>query len=331
MNKVIIKLETNYESVPPLVKIDCCNKIIFNSLLDKNLELEVDVDASTNFFIEITKSGKTLDLVKKNYSQSTTINQISLNGIDLKINAFGKFKAMNNPYIEDHTLTTSICSLNGVWRLDLPSYDLIGQVNINDLNLRDKLDYYDIACFGCYQTYGIPNEESNSWPRQLELVTGKKVGNFSIQGSLAKGSANINQITSLIMHYFKNQDDYPNTVILLLPHCAKKQIVNDKGLIENTMIDDESTQEYLLHGEEHLISQIAVKLYDLIKIIEGYGSKFYFSTYYRSEYDLWSKTQCRDYMLPYMEFRDYPTSEDYVMGHEYCEKYAKMLKDYIDC
>ena len=91
MNDLSITISTKYDSKPATVKIIACDKIVFDSEITKRLELQTSIGSFDQFNIRIIKSGKSMDVVKKEHEQSVTIEKISLNGIDLKIEEFGKF------------------------------------------------------------------------------------------------------------------------------------------------------------------------------------------------------------------------------------------------
>ena len=206
-----------------------------------------------HFYIEITKTGKTLELVKKNHEQVITIENINLNGIDLKTQEFGEFRIRDNPYVDDETLQTGRLHLNGKWRLELPKRSLVGTFDPSNKKLRDEVGDCDIACFGCSQTFGSFLEYDQSWPAQLQKITGKSVKNYGIQAS------NINEITSFVDHYVKNYKT--DTILLYLPHTFRRQM-NIDGEIKQIAMDDAQNKELVLHGEEHSIAVLSGNVYE---------------------------------------------------------------------
>ena len=113
MNKVSVSISTKYDSKPPYCRIYVCDNLIFDSTVDSDLELKKDIGHFDRFKVTIIKTGKTLDLIKNNHKQEINIENINLNGIDLKVKAFGMFRLEDNLYVENKTLQTPHLHLNG--------------------------------------------------------------------------------------------------------------------------------------------------------------------------------------------------------------------------
>ena len=319
-NVIKIKLSTEYDSVPPYCKIFCCGDLIFDSLVSNSLELSHQLETFDQFDVKIIKTGKTLDVVKKNHEQSIMIKNISLNGIDLKVAEFGKFHVKDNPYVNDHTLQTNCLNLNGEWLLELPARSIAGKIELEKFKLRDPLEACDIACFGCSQTYGYPLEYNESWPARLQEETGKKTRNYGIAG------ANINEITALVNHYIANYKTA--TILLYLPHTFRRQLeINGSWLrIES---NDPENRDLMLHGEEHSIAVISGDLYNWLDNISQ-NTEIYFGTYQTDEYGLYEKTPLKKFMMPFLEGDDYPkASDDLHHGAEFNRVFAKKIKEFL--
>lgn len=320
MNLVKISLSTNYDSVPSHCRIECCGDIIFDSVISKDTELVHEILNLDHFYIEITKTGKTLELVKKNHEQVITIENINLNGIDLKTQEFGEFRIRDNPYVDDETLQTGRLHLNGKWRLELPKRSLVGTFDPSNKKLRDEVGDCDIACFGCSQTFGSFLEYDQSWPAQLQKITGKSVKNYGIQAS------NINEITSFVDHYVKNYKT--DTILLYLPHTFRRQM-NIDGEIKQIAMDDAQNKELVLHGEEHSIAVLSGNVYEWLENISKH-TKIYFGTYQTDEHELYERTSLKKFMFPFLQGDDYPKASDNLHnGAEFNQDLAKIFAEFL--
>lgn len=313
-------MSTNYDSVPAHCRIECCGDVILDSVVSKDTELVHEIALFDQFDIKITKIGKTLELVKKNQEQIITIKNINLNGIDLKIQEFGEFKIRDNPYIDDETLQTDRLHLNGVWRLELPKRSLVGTFNPGGINLRDELGDCDIACFGCSNTWGSFLEYSESWPAQLQQITGKSTKNYGIQGS------NINQMIPFVDHYIKNYKT--DTIILYLPHTFRRQ-QNVNGKIQNIETVDNENRELILHGEEHSVAVLSGTLHNWLENCSK-NINIYLGTYQTDEYKLYEKTALKKFMVPFLEADDYSKASDNLHhGAEFNRDFAKIIHNFL--
>ena len=190
MNFLEISLKTEYTSVPAHLKIYCSDELVFDNTIDKSLVIKKQFETPKVFELKIIKTGKNIDLVKKDHVQKVQIEKVSVNGINLKINEFGNFQVHDNPYVDDHTLQTVDLNLNGTWTLQLQEQKLIGQFDPAKAKIRDSIQDCDIACFGCSQTYGVFLDHNETWPYFLGKELGLDVKNFGVAGS------NYNEMTA---------------------------------------------------------------------------------------------------------------------------------------
>jgi len=320
VNIVKISLSTENDSVPSHCKIICCGDIIFDSVVSKDTELVHEILNLDHFYIEIIKTGKTLELVKKNQEQVITIENINLNGIDLKSREFGEFRIRDNPYVDPETLQTDRLHLNGVWRLELPTRSLVGTFDPDRINLRDEVGDCDIACFGCSQTFGSFLEYDESWPAQLQKMTGRSIKNYGVEGS------NINEITAFVDHYIKNYKT--DTILLYLPHTFRRQM-NIDGEIKRVDPYDRQNKELVLHGEEHSIAVLSGNMYEWLEDISRH-TKIYFGTYQTDEHELYERTSLKKFMFPFLQGDDYPKASDEIHhGAEFNQDLAKIIKNFL--
>jgi len=320
VNIIKISLSTNYDSAPAHCRIKCCGDVIFDSVISKDTELMHEILNLDHFYIEITKTGKTLELVKKNEEQVINIENINLNGIDLKTREFGEFRIRDNPYVDDETLRTDRLHLNGKWRLELPKRSLVGTFDPSNKKLRDEVGDCDVACFGCSNTWGSFLEYDQSWPAQLQQITGKSTKNYGIQAS------NINEITSFVDHYIKNYKT--DTILLYLPHTFRRQM-NIGGEIKRIAIGDGQNKELVLHGEEHSIAVLSGNMYEWLEDISRH-TKIYFGTYQTDEHELYERTSLKKFMFPFLQGDDYPTASDNRHhGAEFNKDFAKLINTFL--
>ena len=319
-----VMLATEYDSIPPHCTVHICGNLIFDSVVSKNIELTKEIDSFEQFTVKVVKSGKTVDLIKKNHNQTVVIQNITLNGIALKVREFGRFELKNNTYVKEETLQTNHLSLNGEWLLELPRRSLVGHLDIGRIQgeeLRDDIGDCDIACFGCSQTWGSSLEYEESWPSQLQKITGRSVKNLGIGGS------NNNEIMAFADYYIKN---YKSDVTLIyLPHSYRRQLIMD-GKVLNLSTASEKNRELLINGEEHSIASLSGELYDRLENMSK-KSKVCFGTYQTSEYELYEKTPLKKYMFPFLQGDKYPKASDNLHhGAEFNRDFAKMLVDFLD-
>jgi hypothetical protein len=320
MNIIKIFLSTKYDSVPSHCKIYCCDELIFDSVVDKDLHIVHEVNLVNPFSVKIIKTGKTVEIVKTNQEQSIKIKNINLNGIDLKVGEFGKFHVKGNPYVDDHTLQTDCLNLNGEWQLELPARSIVGRIEPTELKFRDPLEDCDIACFGASQTYGAFLEYNESWPAQLQEETGKKIRNYGIGGS------NVNEITALVDHYIENYKT--DTILLYLPHTFRRQL-EINGSWQRPRWNDTVNRDLILHGEEHSIAVISGDLYRWLDNISK-NTKIYFGSDQTDEYGLYERTPLKKFMMPFLEGNNYPKASDNLhYGAEFNRDFAKIIKDFL--
>ncbi len=291
---------------------------MFDGLVSKDMDIEHNLGPFTKFHLEIEKTGKTIEVVNKRHEQIVNIEKINLNGIDLKTKEFGVFEIRANPYVDDAQIKTDHLHLNGVWSLSLPERHLRGNVDLDNIKLRDELSDCDIACFGCSQTYGKGLDKNETWPAHLQAMTGKDVRNYGVIGS------NINEIKSLVEHYRENYT--ADMILIYLPHTFRRQIFNEDK-VEQVMTLDQENKDLILHGEEHSVAVLAGQFKEWLDDISS-KTKIYFGTYQRSENELFEKTALKKYMMPFLRSDDYPRASDGLHnGSEFNQIFAKNIKD----
>jgi len=323
MDEIFLEISTKYTSIPPYCKIYCCDEIVFNGFVHKNIKLNFQKPIDKLFKLQIFKSGKTLELDKNNHEQSIIIKKLILNGIELKIKECSFFEIKNNSYVKDYTIRTNICVFNGCWTFLLPKENLIGNFNNTKIEkLFGKLYNTDIACFGGKEAEANHLSNNERWSTHLSKLTGRDIKNYGIAGG------NIKEITAFIKYY--NENFKCNNIILLLPYTMRDQIYDKKNeKFVNISNFYKLEKDLIYYGEEHHVANQAGKLKDFCDKINT-KTKIIFSSPYRSEYNLFNKTPCKNYMLPFVNRELFPLANDGIHGGaEYNRAFAKSILNNI--
>ena len=331
MNVIKLSLSVQYDSKPPKCRISCCGETIFDSIVKENIEVTHKLSSFKKFYINLVKTGKTLDIVNQKEEQIISIDRINLNGIDLKVKEFGNFKIKDNPYVDDDNIQTNRLHLNGEWSFELPERNLFGTFDINDTlndtthyDLRDQPTDCDVACFGCSQTWGALLPYEQSWPSQLDRLTDGKVKNFGLSGS------STNEITCFIDYYLKNYTT--KTILLYLPHSFRRQVMIENKMTNIGAIDgvaEKLNKELLLHGEEHSIAVLSGEIYKWMDKISMH-TNIYFGTYQTDESAIYEKTPLKKFMIPFLEGDAYPKASDNKHhGPEFNRDFAKIVHKFL--
>jgi hypothetical protein len=320
MHNVVVDLGTVYDSRPCSIEIISNNQKIFEGEVIKDLKIEFDYPDHDSFELEIIKSGKTMDVAKSKHRQEIYIRSLLLNGCNLHPEKFGQFQLKDNPYVQDSLLQTEKLTLNGIWKINLPLYRILGVSTLSKNTFRDTLEDCGIACFGCSFTYGTSMKQQQTWPYLLGANLNKKVHNYGIAGS------NNQEILA-------NAEDYSkkfkcNSIILLLSHFCRLQIndaeteelINWHPKMELTSINNSIKNEIkkmILYSEDSILLAGQVPgLIEKISLIEkniGYGT-VYISSYIKEQYLLLSQIEyLKDRLLPLFNLdQDKPFASD---GH----------------
>lgn len=336
MNSVDLKIKSIYDNNPCYLKI-ISNKsdIVFEGLVKEDLVLNFNYPDSNKFLLEIEKSGKELELVKKNHRQIIIIQSLTMNGCSLHPGNFGQFHQSNNAYLKDSIIQTDILSLNGLWRLELPCWDIKGISTLNTAKFRDPVDNCDIACFGCSFTYGAFVSKEESWPYLLGKKIDKVVLNYGIGGS------NNQEIFANAIEYSKKYNC--KHMILLLCHFCRLQLSlpetntlinwqpNQKKKIKSKIVEDEIKNMSLYSEYSVILSSQVRKIINFIEIIEkNIKGKVHISCYIKEQYDLLSEIkEIRDKLLPifYLDPKFPLASDNLHPGTKHYEQWSTEIKE----
>lgn len=282
-DKLEIVLDTQFDSMPAhlVVKID--DETIFNDILENSKCLTSYHSLKDHYKIQIEKTGKTLDIVKKNEVQKVVIKDVLLNGLSQHPDKFGQVNLQDNPYVKDIVIWGNQLNLNSVWNLELPVFRQMFQMpSITNTKYRDPFENTKVACFGCSFTYGSYLDYKESWPYYLSS-TGTK--NYGIGGSC------IADIVSVAKHYIKNYRC--DKMIMLLPHPCRLQLKDEDDCLlvllpgRSPAVEKKFpkiSRDIVLYGETSLIlSGYVNAMKDIFKEISQ-RTRLYVSAYNRDLY-----------------------------------------------
>jgi len=332
-HKLKITLEPLHDSEPCHVSIRINDEVV-NQKLETAQEFNFDYADSEWLEFKIHKTGKHKTLVDKKHKQELHITSVTLNGFNCYPEIFGSFTSKDNPYVNESTIQTAKCTLNGIWNIKVPIWRLDG---VNGFQLKNKMrdlaNDCSIATFGCSFTYGFEMEKTDTWPAQLSQLTGRKVLNFGVGGS------NNTEIIENAVYIAKefNVDD----VVILLCHFSRVQLQDGEEVISTNIqmdwpkkfrhemdkIINYSETELLFAGQSKSFLE---KIKDIRNNING---KIYVSTYIEDHYRCLQMIQNDDFtLLPFFELDKtkeiaidgtHPGKSDY-------RHFAKNIVKYID-
>jgi len=252
LHNIELHILTEYETIPSHCKIIINNEIVFNNVIDKNLILKYQKNLNKEIKIEIHKSGKTIDIVKKKLKQKIILEKLIINNIDADIENFSKFYAENNAYLDDHFLETNCLELNGKYIFNIPIFSLEGQsvFKKNIKATRDPIEDCDIAAFGGYETYGIDLLYEETWPIILKNKTNLKIKNYGI--NYGESTSTPQEILSSALEYVNN---YKCKILLLVFTQLKSRQLYDleSNSYKNfNLFDPRYPNANILHNKDSL-------------------------------------------------------------------------------
>ena len=332
-HQVTLVLTPTYKNKPCHVIIKIADKQIERKI-EEEQQFTFDYPNSLFFELSICKTGKTLDIVKNNHKQELKISKLTLNGFNCYPALFGEFSIQDNPYVDNKKIQTDNLTLNGIWKLKIPIWNLDGKDGFMLKNkMRDDIGDSTIATFGCSFTYGNNVKIDQPWPNQLAELTGKKVLNFGIGGS------NNTEICESAQHYAMNYK--VKDIIILLCHFSRLQLTDTHGTVSWNATHDrlpkfkDEIDQIIKYGEtEILFAGQSVSLIEKIKKIkEHIDGKVYVSTYIPDHYKCLEKIENKDFvLLPFFELdKKYKfTSDGNHPGPDHHRQFAQSIVTYIN-
>jgi hypothetical protein len=323
MGELEIILEAEYTSITAEVIILCNKKQIYNGVIKGRIKINHNIEKIGYLDLKIIKSGHTPDLVNHGHKQRLIIKKIRLNGIELKIEAFGNFFPKDNLYITEKNLQTNILAWNGEWNIKInDTYDVPGHLTSEGKQITKFFSSRQIACFGASNTKrDLSNEKFKVglWPDYLARLTKHSVQNYGLPGS------NIPEITCLLEKYSKQFSN--SNLIILSPHSFRFQIKEDTNWI-NSLNFGLLDKTVVLHGEEHYIAVLSGKLMSLFDKISK-NNNLYFCPDNESEYEVFQRTPLKKYMIPKIEFANYKVDKNRHYEEKFHNDFAKKIIKHI--
>jgi len=329
-----ITLQTVYDSSPSVITVTVGQEKIFDGVLKKHVTLDFEWHDDCRFRLHISKTGKTMAVVKREHRQEVVVENLSLNGCNLHPEKFGQFKNIDNPFLADSTIQTNRLDLNGEWTLDVPLFPLYGVPTLNDhKGFRDVLSDSDTACFGCSFTFGSAIEKHQTWPAILASLVNNDVKNYGIGGS------NNQEIVANAYEYVSKHKT--KNVILLLCHFCRLQIPKGGRLYNWHPTSDmedlfpEQLSKMISHSETSLLFAGQVPYF--LNMIDSINSKIsgnvYVSTYIEDHYQCLEKIKTKDFvLLPFYEMsKDLQLASDgQHPGPEHNRLFAESVVQYLN-
>jgi hypothetical protein len=336
-HQITLSLKTIYSDIPAHIEILIDNRSVFNNLLLKDSVFEFDYPDNDTFNIEIKKTGKNIDIVKKNQKQEVVIDKLLLNGFDLHPDKFGIFSIKDNPYVKDHEIQTNKLTLNGLWTFTIPLFSLEGESTLKShKGFKDSVSNSSIACFGCSFTYGFGLQDHESWPAVLSKLTGLDIKNYGIGGS------NNQEIIANALEYVKTYKT--KNIILLLCHFCRLQLKKGNKLY-NWIVHIDTEKEYYKLFTDHIDKminfsettllfsrQVPYFLKTIEEIKKNISGQIFVSTYIEDHYECLKKIDNKNFiLLPFYEMsKEYPLAFDNKHpGAEHNRLFAESIVKYL--
>ena len=280
-DKLEIILDTQFDSMPARLVVKIDDETVFDDILENSKSLTSYHSLKDHYKIQIEKTGKTLDIVKKNEVQKVVIKNVLLNGLSQHPDKFGQFDQQDNLYVKDTVIQGNELSLNGVWNLELPVFRQMFQVP-SITKYRDPFEDTTVACFGCSFTYGLYLDYKESWPYYLSPTRAK---NYGFMGRC------IADIVSEAKYYIKNYRC--DKMLMLLPHPCRLQVKDEDGRLlvllpgRSPAVEKKFpkiSRDIVMYGETSLIlSGYVDAMKDIFKEISQ-RTRLYVSAYDRDLY-----------------------------------------------
>ena len=338
-----LQLTPVYTKQAPSIILDINGKTIFNEHLNDKIDFEHDVQNDHSLQLKIKRSGRTKSIIDSDPENGFIISKLDINGVDINPDV-GSYQCTNNDYLETHTIHGKHFTLNGNYSLEIPYYTLRGQITKN----KDRFDitgqHHKYCFFGASMTdwdftQGTPPIYDKEDYADLFI---KRMGGINLASS---GQTN-QEIFETVYKYLKNNK--VDVCLVQLIGTVGRQVKNEntKEIYRwsphtNKNLDhvDEFTKSKLKNIQEYFVyldttPVLALQMPEYQKLVayaEDRGSKIFFITYFRDEYDI-MKQVIPNNMAPYFDI-DPNTKYCKDNGHhatpEEQENYSQSLVDFI--
>ena len=327
----------------PLITLEINGKTIFNEHLNDKIDFEHVVQSDHSLQIKIKRSGRTKSIIDSDPGNGFTISKLDINGVNINPDV-GSYQCTNNDYLETHTVHGKHFTLNGEYFLEIPHYNLRGQITKNKGRFDMTGQHHKYCFFGASMTdydftQGTPPIYDKETYADLFM---KRMGGVN----LASGGQTNQEIFETVYKYLKNNKVDVCLVQLIGTVGRQVKNANTKEIYRwsphtNKNLDhvDEFTKSKLKNIQEYFVYLdttpiIALQIPEYKKLIayaENRGSKIFFISHYNDEYQS-IKQVIPNNMAPYFEI-DYTTKYCKDNGHhatpEEQENYSQRLIDFV--
>ena len=338
-----LQLTPVYTKQAPSITLNINGKTIFNEHLNDKIDFKHVVQSDHSLRLKIKRSGRTKSIIDSDPGNGFIISKLDINGV--KINPdVGSYQCTNNDYLETHTIHGKHFTLNGEYFLEIPYYTLRGQITKN----KDRVDitgqHHKYCFFGASMTtwdftQGTPSIYNKENYADLFM---QQMGGINLASS---GQTN-QEIFETVYKYLKNNKvdvclvQLIGTVGRQVKNANTKEIYrwsphtnkNLDHVDEFTKSKLKSIQEYFVYLDIAPILALQIPEYQkLIAYAEDRGSKIFFISYFRDEYDI-MKQVIPNNMAPYFDLdpnTKYCKDNGYHATPEEQENYSQSLVDFI--
>ena len=338
-----LQLTPVYTKQAPSITLNINGKTIFNEHLNDKIDFKHVVQSDHSLRLKIKRSGRTKSIIDSDPGNGFIISKLDINGV--KINPdVGSYQCTNNDYLETHTIHGKHFTLNGEYFLEIPYYTLRGQITKNKDRVNITGQHHKYCFFGASMTtwdftQGTPSIYNKENYADLFM---QQLGGINLASS---GQTN-QEIFETVYKYLKNNKVDVCLVQLIGTVGRQVKNTNTKEIYRwsphtNKNLDhvDEFTKSKLKNIQEYFVYLditpiLALQMPEYQKLISyavDRGSKIFFISYFRDEYDS-MKQVIPNNMAPYFDLdpnTKYCKDNGYHATPEEQENYFQSLVDFI--
>jgi len=346
-HSIVLQLTPNFVGLPPHISLDINGQIIFHDKLKKEEAIKHVTPINSSVAIKITRSGRTRQIIRDDPENGFTISELDINGVSINPDV-GLYKCVGNVagnhYLEPSTVHASKFTLDGEYCLEIPYYTLRGQIIKNKDRFDVSRQHHKYCFFGASMTdwdftKGTPpiHNKKNYADLFIQHLGGVNLSSSgqtnqevfeTVYKYLENNKSDVvfAQLISAVVRQVKNQNT--KEIQRYSPHTDKNLEWVDKF----TKSKLRSIQEYFVNLDIAPILALQIPEYQkLIAYAEDCGSKIFFISYFRDEYDI-LKQVIPNNMAPYFDLdpnTKYCKDNGYHATPEEQETYSQSLVDFI--
>jgi hypothetical protein len=342
-NTVKLQLTPTYNTRPPKITVDINGHVIFDGDLIHAKSFDQSLMHGHSLQIKIKRSGRTKSIINSDPENGFIISNLAINGVNINPD-IGSYQCTNNDYIETHTVHGKHFTLNGKYCLEIPYYTLRGQITKNKGRFDITGQHHKYCFFGASMTdydftQGIPPIHNKKNYADLFI---QHLGGVNLSSS---GQTN-QEVFETVYKYLENNKS--DVVFAQLISIVGRQVKNQSTkeirrysphtdgnldwVDEFTKSNLKNIQECFVYLDIAPILALQIPEYQkLIAYAEDRGSKIFFISYFRDEYDI-MKQVIPNNMAPYFDIdpnTKYCKDNGYHATPEEQENYSQSLVDFI--